>query len=130
MSKSATWSTLPGLTLRPLSRLGQRLGGHQAGGPGGWSVEAPPETLPAAGPAIGFDMAGGDPSRSQTATALLRELQAAGLVREMTGRGVGALAPRESNDIKGLFQTSITETCAISMTYVTSAPTPGQRQIC
>jgi hypothetical protein len=75
-------------------------------------------------------MAGGDPSRSQTATALLRELQAAGLVREMTGRGVGALAPRESNDIKGLFQTSITETCAISMTYVTSAPTPGQRQIC
>src|SRR5208282_6157554 len=38
--------------------------------------------------------------------------------------GVGALAPQESNDIKGLFQTSITETYAISMTYVTSAPTP------
>src|SRR5271166_6500294 len=45
--------------------------------------------------------------------------------------GVGALAPQESNDIKGLFQTSITETYAISMTYVTSAPTPTKTpQVC
>jgi hypothetical protein len=45
----------------------RRPGGHQAGGPGGWSVEAPPETPPPAGPAIGFDMVGGDPSRPQFA---------------------------------------------------------------
>src|ERR1700729_1352429 len=46
--------------LRPLSVSGYQppAWGHQAGGPGGWSVEAPPETPPPAGPAIGFDMAG------------------------------------------------------------------------
>src|SRR3984957_17502073 len=52
--------------LRPLSCLGYRPG-DQAGAPGGWLVEAPPETPPPAGPAIGFDMAGGDPARPQLA---------------------------------------------------------------
>jgi hypothetical protein len=50
--------------------LTARTGGprdHQAGEPGGWSVEAPPETLAPAGSAIGFDMAGGDPARPQLA---------------------------------------------------------------
>ena len=78
---------------RPDARLAHvrhRPGGHQGAGRAGAVVEkftARATARPAAGPAIGFDMAGGDPSRSQTATALLHELQAAGPVREMTGRG-------------------------------------------
>src|ERR1700722_4896795 len=55
--------------LRPLSVSGYQppAWGHQAGVWGGWSVEAPPETLPPAGTAIGFDMAGIDPSGPQLA---------------------------------------------------------------
>src|SRR3984885_6323442 len=37
------------------------------GEPGGWSVEASPETPSPAGPTIGFDMAGGDPTSPQFA---------------------------------------------------------------
>jgi hypothetical protein len=55
---------------------------------------------------------------------LVGPAQFAGFDEEGYLEGVGALAPQESNDIKGLLQTAITETCAISMTYISSAPTP------
>src|SRR6202040_838478 len=53
-AKTSRPDASPALMLRIPAR---RPGGRQTGGPGGWSVEAAPETLPPADSAIGFDMA-------------------------------------------------------------------------
>jgi hypothetical protein len=108
--KTSSRHGLPDLTRHPLSCPGYQppAWGHQAGGPGGWSVEAPPETLPPAGSVISFDMAGGDPARPQFApdhlAANTRRAYSRACLRFLNWCDERGLTLTQIRPLRGIFQ--------------------------